>query len=110
MRTPIHQQHDTDANGNPAGGATTGRGFRIDWQNGPLAVDGVRREPTGAFVEDVIAAALGASSITRTAVSSAARTRSPSRSWKRRCTGSTRARATASSAAWKARTPPSPLA
>lgn len=59
MRTPIHQQHDTDANGNPSGGVTVGRGFTIAWQNGPLAVDGVRREPSGAFVEDVIAAAMG---------------------------------------------------
>lgn len=59
MRTPIHEQHDTDANGNPSGGVTIGRGFTIAWQNGPLAVDGVRREPNGAFVEDVIAAAIG---------------------------------------------------
>lgn len=59
MRTPIHEQHDTDANGNPSGGVTVGRGFTIAWQNGPLAVDGVRRDPNGAFVEDVIAAAIG---------------------------------------------------
>lgn len=59
MRTKIHEEHDTDANGNPAGGVTIGRGFAIAWQNGPLAVDGVRREPTGAFVEDVIQAVIG---------------------------------------------------
>lgn len=59
MRTPIYERHDSDANGNPAGGVTVGRGFTIAWQNGPLAVDGVRREPNGAFVEDVIAAAIG---------------------------------------------------
>jgi hypothetical protein len=59
MRTPIYEQHDTDANGNPSGGVTIGRGFTIAWQNGPLAVDGVRREPTGAFVEDIVAAAIG---------------------------------------------------
>lgn len=39
---------------------TLGRGISISWQNGPLGVDGLlRREPNGAFVEDVIAAALG---------------------------------------------------
>lgn len=59
MNGPIEQLHLTDDNGNPAGGFTEGRGFRIDWQNGPLMVDGERREPTGAFVEDVIAAAVG---------------------------------------------------
>lgn len=47
-----------DDNGNPAGGCTQGMGFVISWQNGPLAVDGVRREPNGAFVEDVIRAAI----------------------------------------------------
>ena len=59
MRSSITEHHDVDANGNPAGGQTTGRGFWINWQNGPLAVDGVRREPTGAFVEDIIRAAFG---------------------------------------------------
>ena len=59
MRSEITERHDLDGKSNPAGGVTTGRGFEIEWQNGPLAVDGVRREPNGAFVEDVIAAALG---------------------------------------------------
>jgi hypothetical protein len=59
MRSPITQDHHLDENGKPAGGTTEGRGFTIDWQNGPLAVDGQRREPSGAFVEDIIAAALG---------------------------------------------------
>ena len=59
MRSAIEQQHNVDDHGRPAGGFTEGRGFRIDWQNGPLAVDGQRREPNGAFVEDVIAAAIG---------------------------------------------------
>lgn len=59
MRSTITEKHDLDSEGRPAGGVTTGRGFSISWQNGPLAVDGVRREPNGAFVEDVIAAALG---------------------------------------------------
>jgi hypothetical protein len=59
MRQPITEQHHVDEHGNPAGGTTSGRGISIEWQNGPLAVDGVRREPNGAFVEGVIAAALG---------------------------------------------------
>ena len=48
--------HD-DANGNPAGGAVSGTGLSIFWQDGPLVVDGVRKEPNGAFVETVLAAA-----------------------------------------------------
>lgn len=59
MRGVIEQQHRRDEHGRPTGGETTGRGFSITWQDGPLAVDGVRREPNGAFVEDIIAAALG---------------------------------------------------
>lgn len=59
MRSEILEVHNVDAEGRPAGGTTIGRGFKIDWQNGPLAVDGVRVEPNGTFVEDVIAAALG---------------------------------------------------
>lgn len=55
----IKQAHTVDDSGNPAGGATSGTGIRIYWQNGPLAVDGVRREPNGAFVEDVVDAAIG---------------------------------------------------
>lgn len=50
-------EHNTDANGKPAGGKSWGTGFEINWQNGPLVVDGVRRQPTGAFVETVIQAA-----------------------------------------------------
>ena len=50
----------TDENGNPAGGVTSGKGFTISWQNGPLGKEGApeRREPNGAFVEDVIDAAI----------------------------------------------------
>lgn len=59
MRTPISEEHRVDDNGNPAGGSTDGRGFSIEWQDGPLVVDGERREPTGAFVEDIVAAAIG---------------------------------------------------
>lgn len=59
MLGAISQNHKLDSNGNPAGGTTTGRGFQIEWQDGPLAVDGQRREPNGAFVEDIIQAAVG---------------------------------------------------
>jgi hypothetical protein len=59
MRRDIDQDHRTDEQGRPAGGTTRGGGFTIDWQNGPLVLDGERRDPNGAFVEDVIAAAIG---------------------------------------------------
>jgi hypothetical protein len=57
MRAGIKSEHWNDANGNPAGGATFGNGFAISWQNGPLGRGNSRREPNGAFVEDVIEAA-----------------------------------------------------
>lgn len=58
-RAPITENHQVDEHGRPAGGFSECRGIRVDWQNGPLAVDGERREPNGAFVEDVIRVALG---------------------------------------------------
>lgn len=57
MMDSFFAEHTVDPNGNPSGGRTWGKGFEINWQNGPLAVDGVRHEPNGAFVETVIAAA-----------------------------------------------------
>ena len=59
MLTPIKENHWNDANGNPAGGCTQGTGFTISWQNGPLGRGADRKEPNGAFVESVIAAAAG---------------------------------------------------
>ena len=55
------QEHWNDEDGNPAGGVSTGRGFAVSWQNGPLGkIDSPeRREPNGAFVEDIIAVAIG---------------------------------------------------
>lgn len=48
-----------DLEGNPAGGSVHGLGLTIEWQKGPLGEEGVDRlEPSGAFVETVIAAAL----------------------------------------------------
>jgi hypothetical protein len=42
----------------PSGGVATGRGFTISWQHGPLGRGNDRKEPNGAFVEDVIAACI----------------------------------------------------
>ena len=74
MQNKIHAQHWNDSDGNPAGGSTFGNGFAISWQNGPLGrhapecadpgigascVEGcTRKPPNGAFVEDIIAAAM----------------------------------------------------
>ena len=57
MQQPFSMENDVDESGNPAGGYAGGVGFSIEWQNGPLSVDGVRKEPNGAFVETIIAAA-----------------------------------------------------
>lgn len=59
MNAPIDEAHHLDDNGNPAGGTTIGTGINIVWQNGPLAVDGERKEPNGAFVESVLSACIG---------------------------------------------------
>ena len=55
MEQKYFSQHWKDNNGNPAGGVSSAVGINISWQNGPLSVDGVRRDPNGAFVETVIA-------------------------------------------------------
>jgi hypothetical protein len=57
MRAGIKAEHFSNASGNPAGGTTFGNGFAIGWQNGPLGRGPERKEPNGAFVEDVIEAA-----------------------------------------------------
>src|SRR5262245_31947651 len=59
MKQGHYEEHWLDANGNPAGGISTGRGFTISWQNGPLGRGAARREANGAFVEDVIQAVIG---------------------------------------------------
>jgi hypothetical protein len=51
------ERHVDDAEGNPAGGVSTGFGFTISWQNGPMG-QGPNRNRNGAFVEDVIAACI----------------------------------------------------
>jgi hypothetical protein len=51
--------NNVDESGLPAGGNVTSIGLSIEWQKGPLGEDGPdRKEPNGAFVETVIAAAL----------------------------------------------------
>lgn len=57
MQAEFHARNDTDPAGNPAGGMVHGTGLQIIWQNGPLGRHPDRKEPNGAFVETVIAAA-----------------------------------------------------
>ena len=61
MKQGFFEEHWVDENGNPAGGVSTGKGFTVSWQNGPLGRIGTdeRCEPNGAFVEDVVGAAKG---------------------------------------------------
>lgn len=58
MSEKIEAENTTDKDGNPAGGSVVGLGIDISWQNGPLGQGEFRRQPNGAFVETVIAAAL----------------------------------------------------
>lgn len=58
MLQQVVGKHFDDSDGNPAGGVTEGVGISIVWQNGPLGRGESRREPNGAFVEGVIAAAI----------------------------------------------------
>jgi hypothetical protein len=55
MLQKVNEYHRTDENDNPAGGVTEGTGIEINWQSGTIQ-DGT---PNGAFVEGVIAAAIG---------------------------------------------------
>lgn len=59
MKQGHFEQHWSDDKDRPAGGVSSGRGFTISWQNGPLGIGPDRKEPNGAFVEDVIAAVVG---------------------------------------------------
>jgi len=51
-------EHWIDAQENPSGGVSTGLGFTISWQAGPLGRGEERRVPNGAFVEKIIYAAI----------------------------------------------------
>jgi hypothetical protein len=57
MNAGFKSHHWDDTEGRPAGGSTFGNGFAISWQNGPLGRGEERKEPNGASVEDIIAAA-----------------------------------------------------
>ena len=57
MKQGYYSEHWKNEDGVVTGGVSTGRGFTISWQNGPLGRGEDRREPNGAFVEDVIDAA-----------------------------------------------------
>lgn len=59
MQNGFFEQHWNDKDENPAGGVSNGRGFTISWQNGPLGRGEERKEPNGAFVEDIIQVAIG---------------------------------------------------
>lgn len=62
MKQGFFSQHWYNDDDIPSGGVSTGRGFTISWQNGALgrvnALSTNRHEPNGAFVEDIIDAAL----------------------------------------------------
>ena len=54
MLAQFFSEHWNDADGNPGGGVSSGRGITISWQNGPLGRGEERREPNGAFVETIL--------------------------------------------------------
>jgi len=54
MKAKYFSENWSDENQNPAGGTSSGTGFCISWQNGPLGRDGARTEPNGAFVETIL--------------------------------------------------------
>ena len=54
----MKSEHWDDTYGNPCGGNTFGNGFAIGWQHGPLGRGDERKEPNGAFVEEVIEAVI----------------------------------------------------
>lgn len=58
--TPMEffSEHWVDSAENPAGGVSTGLGFTISWQMGPLGRGEDRRIANGAFVEKIIFAAI----------------------------------------------------
>ena len=58
MKTAATFQNLVDEGGNPAGGNYKATGIDINWQNGPLGQGTERKEPNGAFVENVIDAAI----------------------------------------------------
>ncbi|HEY5866308.1 MAG TPA: hypothetical protein VI542_12315 [Candidatus Tectomicrobia bacterium] len=59
MKDVFFEEHWLDANGNPGGGVSSGKGMCLSWQNGPLGTGDARKEPNGCFVETVIQAVIG---------------------------------------------------
>jgi len=57
MQDKFKSEHWTK-DGVPMGGVTSGTGLCISWQNGGLGREPDRKEPNGAFVETVMAAAV----------------------------------------------------
>lgn len=58
MKQQLTVLNTVDEHGNPTGGHAMGTGITIVWQNGPLGRGTDRKQPNGAFVEGVIAAAI----------------------------------------------------
>lgn len=58
MLDKFEAENKVDAEGNPAGGSVHGAGLKITWQDGPLGRFQNRHDPTGAFVETVLAATI----------------------------------------------------
>lgn len=58
MKVKAEFKNISDENQNPAGGFYKAPGIDINWQNGPLGRGAERKEPNGAFVENVIDAAI----------------------------------------------------
>jgi len=54
MKNKFESIHYKNQEGNLIGGKSSGIGFNIEWQNGPLYLEGKRIEPNGAFVETLL--------------------------------------------------------
>lgn len=54
MTVQPHYHIQTLQDGKPFGGQASGTGFNINWQEGPLVVEGERQSPNGAFVETIL--------------------------------------------------------
>lgn len=59
VQEELEAHNSVDKDENPTGGTVTGKGVKIEWQNGPRGKgeDGELAESNGAFVEDIIWAA-----------------------------------------------------
>ena len=58
MQSTIYNEFKHDENDNPTGGFSKARGVDVRWQDGPLGTGESRKEPNGAFVEEVIQIAI----------------------------------------------------